>query len=74
MELIYVYTIGCWVIALGCIIPVLFYMRVVDSVGWEDIAISIAISIALLIFSPIIISGVILGLLGMTIYKCLKKK
>lgn len=63
MELIYVYTIGCWVIALGCIIPVLFYMRV-DSVGWEDIA----ISIALLIFSPIIISGVILGLLGMTIY------
>jgi hypothetical protein len=69
MELIYVYTIGCWVIALGCIIPVLFYMRV-DSVGWEDIA----ISIALLIFSPIIISGVILGLLGMTIYKCLKKK
>lgn len=70
MELIYVYTIGCWVIALGCIIPVLFYMRVVDSVGWEDIA----ISIVLLIFSPIIISGVILGLLGMTIYKCLKKK
>lgn len=69
MELIYAYTIGCWVIALGCIIPVLFYMRV-DSVGWEDIA----ISIALLIFSPIIISGVILGLLGMTIYKCLKKK
>lgn len=69
MELIYVYTIGCWVIALGCIIPVLFYMRV-DSVGWEGIA----ISIALLIFSPIIISGVILGLLGMTIYKCLKKK
>lgn len=69
MELIYVYTIGCWIIALGCIIPVLFYMRV-DSVGWEDIA----ISIALLIFSPIIISGVILGLLGMTIYKCLKKK
>ena len=69
MELIYVYTIGCWVIALGCIIPVLFYMRV-DSVGWEDIA----IFIALLIFSPIIISGVILGLLGMTIYKCLKKK
>lgn len=69
MELIYVYTIGCWVIALGCIIPVLFYMRV-DSVGWEEIA----ISIALLIFSPIIISGVILGLLGMTIYKCLKKK
>jgi hypothetical protein len=69
MELIYAYTIGCWIIALGCIIPVLFYMRV-DSVGWEDIA----ISIALLIFSPIIISGVILGLLGMTIYKCLKKK
>lgn len=71
MELIYVYTIGCWVIALGCIIPVLFYIYMrVDSVGWEDIA----ISIALLIFSPIIISGVILGLLGMTIYKCLKKK
>ncbi len=69
MELIYAYTIGCWIIALGCLIPVLFYMRV-DSVGWEDIA----ISIALLIFSPIIISGVILGLLGMTIYKCLKKK
>lgn len=69
MELIYAYTIGCWVIALGCIIPVLFYMKV-DSIGWEDIA----ISIALLIFSPIIISGVILGLLGMTIYKCLKKK
>lgn len=69
MELIYAYTIGCWIIALGCIILVLFYMRV-DSVGWEDIV----ISIALLIFSPIIISGVILGLLGMTIYKCLKKK
>nr|DAJ84817.1 MAG TPA: hypothetical protein [Caudoviricetes sp.] len=69
MELIYAYTIGCWIIALGCIIPVLFYMRV-DSIGWEDIV----ISIALLIFSPIIISGVILGLLGMTIYKCLKKK
>lgn len=69
MELIYAYIIGCWIIALGCLIPVLFYMRV-DSVGWEDIA----ISIALLIFSPIIISGVILGLLGMTIYKCLKKK
>lgn len=69
MELIYVYTIGCWVIALGCIIPVLFYMKV-DSIGWEDVV----ISLALLIFSPIIISGVILGLLGMTIYKCLKKK
>lgn len=69
MELIYAYTIGCWVIALGCIIPVLFYMKV-DSISWEDIV----ISIALLIFSPIIISGVILGLLGMTIYKCLKKK
>lgn len=69
MELIYVYTIGCWIIALGCIIPILFYMKV-DSIGWEDIV----ISIALLIFSPIIISGVILGLLGMTIYKCLKKK
>ena len=69
MELIYAYTIGCWIISLGCIIPVLFYMRV-DSIGWEDIV----ISIALLIFSPIIISGVILGLLGMTIYKCLKKK
>ena len=69
MELIYASTIGCWIIALGCIIPVLFYMKV-DSIGWEDIA----ISIALLIFSPIIISGVILGLLGMTIYKCLKKK
>lgn len=69
MELIYAYTIGCWIIALGCIIPVLFYMRV-DSIGWE----AIVISIALLIFSPIIISGVILGLLGMTIYKCLKKK
>lgn len=73
MELIYAYTICCWIIALGCIIPVLFYMKV-DSIGWEDIAIDIAISIALLIFSPIIISGVILGLLGMTIYKCLKKK
>lgn len=69
MELIYAYTIGCWIIALGCLIPILFYMKV-DSIGWEDIV----ISIALLIFSPIIISGVILGLLGMTIYKCLKKK
>lgn len=69
MELIYAYTIGCWIIALGCIIPVLFYMRV-DSIGWEDIV----IYSSLLIFSPIIISGVILGLLGMTIYKCLKKK
>lgn len=69
MELIYAYTIGCWIIALGCIIPVLFYMRV-DSIGWEDVV----IFLALLIFSPIIISGVILGLLGMTIYKCLKKK
>lgn len=69
MELIYAYTIGCWIIALGCIIPVLFYMRV-DSIGWEEVV----IFLALLIFSPIIISGVILGLLGMTIYKCLKKK
>lgn len=69
MELIYAYTIGCWIIALGCIIPVLLYTKV-DSISWGDIV----ISIALLIFSPIIISGVILGLLGMTIYKCLKKK
>lgn len=69
MELIYAYTIGCWIIALGCLIPVLLYMRV-DSIGWEDVV----IFLALLIFSPIIISGVILGLLGMTIYKCLKKK
>lgn len=69
MELIYAYTIGCWIIALGCIIPVLLYMKV-DSISWGNIV----ISIALLIFSPIIISGVILGLLGMTIYKGLKKK
>lgn len=69
MELIYAYTICCWIIALGCLIPALFYMKV-DGISWEDIV----ISIALLIFSPIIISGVILGLLGMTIYKCLKKK
>lgn len=69
MELIYAYTIGCWIIALGCIISVLLYMKV-DSISWGDIV----IYIALLIFSPIIISGVILGLLGMTIYKCLKKK
>lgn len=69
MELIYAYTIGCWIIALGCLIPILFYMKV-DGISWEDVV----ISLALLIFSPIIISGVILGLLGMTIYKCLKKK
>lgn len=69
MELIYAYTIGCWIIALGCLISVLFYMNV-DGISWENVV----IFLALLIFSPIIISGVILGLLGMTIYKCLKKK
>lgn len=69
MELIYAYIIGCWIITLGCLIPVLFYMKV-DGISWEYVV----ISLVLLIFSPIIISGVILGLLGMTIYKCLKKK